>query len=84
MESISQAQERAMTKLYSIFGQYENIVIVAHSSISQTILQSLLNLNFDDARKYFNSFGEVQVLRYDHKQGDTNWKIIHSFTSTIT
>ncbi len=79
VESISQAQERAMGKLYSVFGQYESVVIVFHSSIGKTILQSLLNLKYDDAKKYFNEFGETQVLRYDYKKGDTCWKIIDSY-----
>lgn len=79
IEGTSDGAARAMTKMYSIFNLYENMVIVAHSSINQTILQSLLNLKFDKARTYFNKFGETQVLRYFWEKGDTNWTILQSF-----
>ncbi len=79
IETTSDGASRSMSKIYSALNLYEDITIVAHSSINQTILQNLLNLKFDEARTYFNKFGETQVLRYDWKQGDTNWRILETF-----
>ena len=78
-ETVEMAIVRTMTRIYSMFDQYESIIIVGHSSINKTIMQTILNCEFDEAGKYFNKLGEVQVLRYDWKIDDKVWKIIDSF-----
>lgn len=80
VESCNMAESRAMSKLYSIFDQYESIVIVAHSSINQTILRSITNMQYQESLDYYLKFGETHILRYDYKLGDKNWKIVNSFT----
>lgn len=80
VESTDMGISRTMTKFYSIFDLFEKILIVAHNSINQTIIRSLLNIEYDESLTYFNSFGETQILRYDYKKGDTKWGIIESYT----
>lgn len=70
---------RTMTKIYSMFDIFENILIVAHSSTNKTILHALTNLKEQTVDKYFNKYGETHILRYDHKLGDDKWKIMDSF-----
>ncbi|MFQ5493474.1 MAG: phosphoglycerate mutase family protein [Candidatus Dojkabacteria bacterium] len=79
VESTDMGISRTMTKLFSIFDIFEKILIVAHSSINQTIIHSLLNIQYKKSLKYFNDFGETHILRYDYKQGDSNWRIVDSF-----
>lgn len=71
---------RAMSKVYSVFDQYKTVVIVCHRSIGRSILQPMLNMEFAELEKFFVNYGDTYVLRYDHKLGDTNWRIIDSFT----
>ena len=70
---------RTMAKLYSIYDIFDSILIVAHSSINKTILHALMNMEYKKTQEYFDKYGETQVLRYDYKLGDDNWKIIDSF-----
>ena len=78
-ETTDMALSRSMSKFYSIYDVFESVVIVAHSAISKSILQALLNITFEDASKLFNTTGEVHVLRYDYKKSDNNWREIDSF-----
>ena len=80
VETISMGVSRSLAKIYSVHDLYEEIMIVGHSSINKSILQSLLNITFDEAKELFNNCGEVKVIRYDWKVGDNNWRVIHSFT----
>lgn len=70
---------RTMSKLYSLYDQYKTVLIVCHSSIGRSIIQSLLNLEYEEINNYFNHNGNVYVLRYDHDLGDKNWRVIDSF-----
>jgi broad specificity phosphatase PhoE len=79
VESIDMAVARTMTKIYSIFDQYEDILLVGHSSINKSIIQNILNLPFDESLELYNKLGETHVLRYDWKQGDNNWRVVDSF-----
>jgi len=79
VEGVDTAKSRTMTKLYSIFDHYDSILVVAHSSIDQTIYQSLTNIKYEDSIKLFKNYGEVRVLRYDYKMGDSNWIEIENF-----
>ena len=80
VETVDMGVSRSLTKIYSVYDIYEEIMIVGHSSINKSILQSLLNITYDEAKQLFNSYGEVKVIRYDWKAGDNNWRIFHSFT----
>jgi len=79
VETTTMGVARAMTKIYSLFDIWENVLLVAHASINRTILRSLLNLEYEKAEEYFRKFGETHVLRYDWKKGDNCWRIIDSF-----
>lgn len=79
VESTDVGITRTMTKLYSLFDIFENILIVAHSSINKTILHALMNMEYTKTQEYFDKYGETQVLRYDYKLSDDNWRIIDSF-----
>jgi len=79
VETTTMGVARAMTKIYSLFDIWENVLLVAHGSINRTILRSLLNLEYEKAEEYFRKFGETHVLRYDWKKGDNCWRIIDSF-----
>ncbi len=79
-ESTTMGITRVMPKIFSFYDLYDTVMIVAHSSINKSILQSFLNITFDEAKNYFNSYGETQIIRYDYKQGDNNWRIVDSFT----
>ncbi|OGD78649.1 hypothetical protein A2368_01925 [Candidatus Collierbacteria bacterium RIFOXYB1_FULL_49_13] len=78
-ESVENAIVRTMTKIYSLFDIYQRVVVIGHSSINKTILQTILNCEYTEAGKYFNNFGEVQVMRYDWQAGDKTWQIVDSF-----
>lgn len=80
VESTDAGAARTMTKIYSMYDLYEEIVIVAHASINKTILQNILNMEFDECKNYFNLLGETHVLRLDWKAGDKTWTIHESFT----
>lgn len=80
VETTEAGAARTMTKIYSMHDIFEEIVIVGHASINKTIVQCLMNMEFEETKKYFNKLGEVNVLRYDWKQGDKGWSIIDSFT----
>lgn len=79
VETIDMAVARTMTKIYSLFDQYESILIVAHSSVNKSILQNILNINYNSSLEAFNKLGEIQVLRYDWKLGDTKWGVVNNF-----
>ena len=78
-ETTPMLESRVMQKLYSFYGIYNSIIIVAHSSMLSTLVRNLLNIRHDDAQKFFNQFGETQIIRYDWQQGDMYWKIIDTF-----
>lgn len=80
VEGVDTAQARSMSKIYSFFDLYENVLIVGHSSINQTMYHSLTNIDYSTSREMFNSYGEIRVLRYDYKQGDSKWVEIDNFT----
>ena len=80
VEGTNMGVARSMTKLYSLSDQYDTILLVSHSSIGQTIIQSLLNLEWEVAQTYFNNYGDTYILRYDKSFGDNKWKVIDSFT----
>jgi len=82
VESTDTGAARTMTKIYSVFDIYDEIIIVAHASINKTILQNMLNNSFDECKKYYNLLGETHVLRLDWEIGDKTWSIIDSFTPT--
>jgi broad specificity phosphatase PhoE len=71
---------RTMAKIYSLYDQYKTVLIVCHRSIGRSILQPLLNMKFKELENYFVNYGDAYVLRYDNDLGDTNWRIIDSFT----
>ncbi len=79
IETTNMAISRVMPKIYSLFDQYDNMLLVAHSSINKTIIQNILNCTYSESLKYFNNTGEIHVLRYDHTLGDENWTLIDSF-----
>lgn len=78
VEDVDTAKNRAMTKLYSLFDIYDSILIVGHSSINQTIYQSLTNIEYEESIKLFKNYGEVRILRYDHTIGDKKWNEIEN------
>jgi broad specificity phosphatase PhoE len=78
LETTSMGASRTMSYLYSIFSLYNNISIVAHKSINRTIIQSLLNLDWEESQKLFENNAETHILRYDHALGDTKWRIVNS------
>lgn len=84
VETTEMGISRTMSKLFSIFDLFDNILIVAHSSINQTIVHSLLNLEYDQSLSSFKNFGETYILRYDYKKGDNNWRIIETFSPKQT
>ncbi len=79
VESVAMAKARTMSKIYSIYDIFNSILIVAHSSINQTIYQSLTNCSYNESTKLFKSFGEIRVLRYDHTLGDDSWREVDMF-----
>ena len=79
VETTTMGVARAMTKIYSLFDLWENILLVAHGGINRTILRALLNLKYEKSEEYFRKFGETHVLRYDWEKGDNCWSIIDSF-----
>ena len=80
VETTDMAISRTMSFIYSIFDKFDTVLIVGHSSINKTILQALTNIEFSEAKEYFNSLGETHVLRLDWKAGDKVWGIVESFT----
>lgn len=79
VESVSTAMNRALTKLYSVFDMFESVLIVAHNSILSDMVVSILNLEYKERENLFKFQGEVVVIRYDYKLGDSNWRIIDKF-----
>lgn len=79
VESTRMGESRTMSKIYSIYEIFEEVAIVAHGSINKTILRSLLNIDYEESFEYFKKYGEIQILRYDYKKGDTKWNIVDSF-----
>lgn len=73
------AMSRAMTKIYSFSDIFQSVMIVAHNSLNCDILQTILNLDYDESRVFFKKYGETVVLRYSHELGDKNWRIIDHF-----
>ena len=59
---------------------YDSILIVAHNSINKTVLQSLLNIGYDESHEFFKNHGETVVLRYDWEKGDDRWVIEDKYT----
>lgn len=82
IETLDMAISRTMTKIYSMFELYDSILLVGHSSINKSILQNILNIDFEKSLTYFNKLGETHILRYDWSKGDTKWSIVDSFTPT--
>lgn len=78
-ETVAMGIARVMPKIYSMFDKYDSVLIVTHNNIPKTILQVILNLEYEKANSYFNEFGETHVLRYNWKAGDKTWRIIDSF-----
>lgn len=79
VEEVDTAKNRTMTKLYSVFDMYETILLVAHSSVNQTIYQALTNIPYGESLKLFKNYGEIRILRYDYKVGDDKWIEVDSF-----
>lgn len=82
VETTDMGAARTMTKIYSMFDIFDEIVIVAHASINKTILQNIVNNSFDECKEYYNLLGETHVLRLDWEIGDKTWSIVDSFTPT--
>lgn len=74
------AMSRAMSKIYAISDIFQSIMIVSHNSINTDILQTVLNLDYDESRGLFKHYGDTVVLRYDNSLGDKNWRIVDKFT----
>ncbi len=70
---------RTMGKIYSIYDNYDTILIVSHKAIGRTMIRELLNIDYSESEKYFDNYGECLVLRNDYKNGDTKWGIIDKF-----
>ena len=79
VETCEQGLARSMGFLQQFSPYYEQIAVVAHNAILATLLRSILNLPFDEARDFGGS-GACRVLRYDYLQGDQNWRCVDSFT----
>lgn len=79
VESTRMALARTLSKLYAVFDLFDDVLIVAHSSINQSIIQAILNMEYDKSLTYFNKFGETQILKYDYQEGDKNWRIVDAF-----
>ena len=79
VETCEQGLARCQGFLQQFSSYYEHIALVAHNAILATLLRSILNLPFDEARD-FGGPGACRVLRYDYLQGDQNWRCVDSFT----
>jgi broad specificity phosphatase PhoE len=71
---------RTMAFIYPMFDTYGSVILVGHNSINSTILRSFLNMEFGEAENYFQTVGEVVVVRRDWKKGDKAWHIIDKFS----
>jgi broad specificity phosphatase PhoE len=79
VEDVDTAKSRSMSKIYSVLDSHECMLIVAHSSINQTMYQSLTNMTYEGSIKLYKNYGEIRVLRYDYTLGDNCWKEVDSF-----
>ena len=79
VETCEQGLARCQGFLQQFSPYYEHIAIVAHNAILATLLRSILNLPFEEARD-FGGPGACRVLRYDWRQGDQNWRCVGLFT----
>jgi broad specificity phosphatase PhoE len=77
-ETTEQGLARSMSFLYQFSPYHEHIAVVSHNAILATLLRSLLNLPFDEARD-FGLPGTCRVLRYDWSLGDQNWRQVDQF-----
>ncbi|MFA6754342.1 MAG: phosphoglycerate mutase family protein [Candidatus Dojkabacteria bacterium] len=80
VETTNMGVSRTLTKIYSVADIYDSILIVAHNSINKTVLQSLLNIGYDESHEFFKNHGETVVLRYDWEKGDDRWVIEDKYT----
>lgn len=80
VETTDMGRSRALAKLYSVADIYDSILVIAHNSINKTILQSLLNIGYDESQEFFKNYGETVVLRYDWEKGDDRWIIEDKYT----
>lgn len=82
VETCEMLESRAFSKIYSLYDIYESTLLVVHSAMAKTLLRTILNTDYKESLQYFNEFGEICVLRYDHEQGDTKWELIDRFIPT--
>lgn len=79
VETCEMLESRVFSKLYSLYDVYDSVLLVVHSAMAKTILRTILNIDYNESFEYFNKFGEVCVLRYDHKLGDSKWSVVQRF-----